>query len=80
MNMETIREMIKKHCGREVGEEEELIKSKILNSFQFFEVICELEDTYGIRLSPEEIGDFSNFSTVKNIAAMLKKRGIVDEL
>lgn len=78
--MHIINDIIKKHCGIEVSDDQELIKSKILNSFQFFEVICELEEVYGINLSPEEIGKFENFSTIKNIVAMLKNKGINDEI
>lgn len=78
--MHIINDIIKKHCGIEVSDDQELIKSKILNSFQFFEVICELEEAYGISLLPEEIGKFENFSTIKNIVAMLKNKGINDEI
>ncbi len=72
--MERIKGIIESHCLKAVGERDELLKSKLLDSFQLLEVICELEETYGIELSPEEIGDLGHFSSMNNIRKLISQK------
>ncbi len=72
--MERIKKIIESHCLKEIGEKDELLKSKLLDSFQLLEVICELEETYGIELSPEEIGDLDHFSSINNIRKLISEK------
>jgi len=72
--MERIKEIIESHCLKEIGEKDELLKSKLLDSFQLLEVICELEETYGIELSPEEIEDLDHFSSINNIKKLISEK------
>lgn len=72
--MDRIKEIIKSHCLKEVQDEEELLKSGLLDSFKLLEVICELEDIYQVELSPEDIGDMENFSSVKNMRDLISRK------
>lgn len=72
--MERIKAIIESHCLKEIGETDELLESKLLGSFQLLEVICELEETYGIELNPEEIGDLSHFSSLSNIRKLISEK------
>lgn len=72
--MERIKAIIEGHCLKEIGEMDELLKSKLLGSFQLLEVICELEETYGIELSPEEIGNLDHFSSLNNIRQLISEK------
>lgn len=72
--MDKIKKIIENYCLKEVEDEEELLKSDLLNSFQLLEVICELEDVYQVELSPEDIEDMDNFSSVKNIRNLIDRK------
>lgn len=72
--MERIKAIIERHCLKKIDEMDELLKSRLLNSFQLLEIICELEDTYQIELSPEDIGDMDNFSSIKNIRKLINEK------
>lgn len=72
--MDRIKEIIKHHCLKEVQDEEELLKSGLLDSFMLLEVICELEDTYQLELSPEDISNMENFTSVKNIRELISRK------
>lgn len=72
--MERIKEIIESHCLKEIDETDELLKSRLLDSFQLLEVICEVEETYGIELSPEEIGDLDHFSSMNNIWKLISEK------
>ena len=72
--MERIKAIIESHCLKEIGETDELLKSKLLDSFQLLEVICELEETYGIELGPEEIGDLDHFSSMNHIRKLISEK------
>ncbi len=80
MNSEnqTIEEVLcglcKKQCGAEVSVEEELLESGKLSSFQLLELICDMEENFGILLAPEEIREVSNFASVKAMARLIKLR------
>lgn len=75
--MDRIKEIIKRHCLKEVQDDDELLKSGLLNSYQLLEVICELEDIYQVELSPEDIGDMENFSSVKSIRELISRETAV---
>lgn len=64
----------RKICCREITDEEELILSGILDSFKIMELICELEGLFGITFVPDEIMDMDNFSTVHNMAELVRQK------
>lgn len=61
---EKIVEIVQAECGRALSGDEELIRSKKMKSVQLFAIICALEEKFGIRFEPDEIGDLENFSTI----------------
>lgn len=71
---EKIMSICGKYCEREIGPDEELIKSKLISSFNLLEMICELEAEFGLEFQPEEIQKLEHFSTVSNIVALVRTR------
>lgn len=71
---EKILSICRKICCREITDEEELILSGILDSFKIMELICELEGLFGITFVPDEIMDMDNFSTVHNMAELVRQK------
>lgn len=72
--MERIKKIIKKLCLEEIEDDEELLESKRLNSFQLLEMICELETAYGIEFSPDEIGEIDHFSSINHIWELISEK------
>jgi len=68
---EKILEICRGQCGREIAEDEELIRSRILGSFQLLELIVQLEEEFGVNLTPEDIGDLGHFRTVCDIEKLI---------
>jgi len=61
---EKIAEIVRAECGGALSVDEELIQSKRVKSVQPFAIICELEEEFGVRLEPEELGNLETFSTI----------------
>lgn len=66
--------MCKYLCGREIGLNQELINSGLLNSFKIMELICQLEEEYNINFSADEIAEVENFSCVNNIVMIMNNK------
>lgn len=66
-------ELLKKQCGEYVSGDRELLESGVIGSFQLFNLICEMEETFGIRFRQEDLKDISQFSSVYAIMDTLKK-------
>lgn len=60
--------------GERVGIEQELIVSGLLDSYGIMELISALEDEYMITFVPQEISELRNYSNVKCIAKLVKKK------
>ncbi len=70
---EMIEALIKKQCGEDVSRDKELLVSGVIGSFQLFEMICDLEETFDIRFRQEDLKEISYFSSVKAIMNTIKK-------
>ncbi len=71
---EKIAEIVRAECGGTLSEDEELIRSKKMKSAQLFAVICGLEEEFGIRFEPDEIGDLENFSTIDAMERLVARK------
>lgn len=69
----TVCELLKNQCGEYVSKDRELLESGVIGSFQLFELICELEETFEIRFRQEDLKEISQFSSVNAILDTLKK-------
>lgn len=76
---EILCRLCKKQCGREVSVEEELLKSGKLKSFQLLDLICDIEEKFGILLDPEDIMEIHNFDSVNAIIHMLEERYFIEK-
>lgn len=70
---EMIEALIKKQCGEDVSRDKELLVSGVIGSFQLFEMICDLEETFDIRFRQEDLKEISHFSSVNAIMNTIKK-------
>lgn len=71
---EKIAEIVQAECGRVLSEDEELIRSRKMKSVQLFAIICALEEEFGIRFEPDEIGNTENFSTIDAIERLVARK------
>lgn len=67
---EKVLRICEKICCRTITSEELLLSDR-MDSFQIMELICSLEETFDIILSPDEIMDLDHFSTVDNILKLV---------
>lgn len=65
--------LLKKECGEYVPRERELLASGMIGSFQLFELICDLEETFDIRFRQEDLKEVSHFSSANAIIDILKQ-------
>ena len=63
-----------KVCCKEVGMQDELIVSGLLNSYDLMELISILHERFSIEFSIEEITETNNFSTVDNLIKIVKNK------
>lgn len=70
---EVVCELLKKQCGEYVSNDRELLASGLLGSYQLFELICTLEETFNIQFQQEDLKEVSHFSSVNAIIDMIKK-------
>ncbi len=70
---EIVCELLKKQCGEEVPKDKELLASGLLGSFQLFDLVCDLEETFDIQFRQADIKEVSRFSSVNAILDMIKK-------
>lgn len=66
-------ELLKKQCGEYVPKDRELLASGVMGSFQLFEFICDLEETFDIRFLQEDLKEVSHFSSVNAVMDTIKK-------
>lgn len=69
----TVCELLKKQCGEYVPKDRELLASGLIGSFQLFELICDLEETLGIRFQQKDLKEVSHFSSANAIMDTVKK-------
>lgn len=69
----TVCELLKEQCGEYVPKDRELLASGVVGSFQLFELICNLEETLGIRFRQEDLKEVSHFSSVNAVMDTVKK-------
>ncbi len=70
---EAVCALLKKQCGEYVSKDRELLVSGVIGSFQLFELICDLEETFDIRFRQEDLKVMSHFSSVNAIMDTIKK-------
>lgn len=58
---------------KDVSAEENLLASGLIDSFDIVALVVELEETFGIKISPEEVLE-ENFSSIKNIQALIERK------
>lgn len=71
-----IWKLCEQYCQMNITLEEELLHSKILSSYDLFELICELETEFKIEFSREELSEMENWSSVASMIKLLKSKGI----
>ncbi len=71
---ERIAEIVQAECGRMLSADEELIQSKKLKSVQLFAIVCALEEEFGVRFEPDEIGNLENFSTIDAMERLVARK------
>ncbi len=69
-----IYELCRRLSGKNISIEDELIESRILDSFRIIELMSELENLYQIEFTQEEITQLENFSTVKKITRTVMEK------
>lgn len=79
--IERIQKICREVCGREVGKDELLLASGVLDSFKLMELICSLEEEFHILFEPEEIMELDYFSSVGQMAEIVgKKAGRISQV
>ncbi|MCI9356580.1 MAG: acyl carrier protein [Lachnospiraceae bacterium] len=61
-------------CHDDIKIDDEWIALGWLNSYDMMELISTLEDTFCITFSIDEITETNNFSTIRNIIAIVKNK------
>lgn len=74
---ERIMKLCEELCCKQVGTEEQLIAEGMLDSFKLMELICSLEEEFGITFVPDEITELDNFSTINSIVEIIKTKTYV---
>lgn len=69
----TVCELLKKQCGESVPGDKELLTSGVIGSYQLFELICDLEETFDIQFHQEDLKEIEHFSSVNAIMDIIKK-------
>lgn len=69
-----VKSYIYRISNREVTDDEELIYSGILDSFNVLELIDYIEEYFNIQFKLEELKEISNFSSVNAICSILNKK------
>lgn len=68
---ERILEIYQRQCGIIITEDKELIQSRIIESYQLMNVIVDLEEEFGIKFTPDEIGNLDYFKTVNDVERLV---------
>lgn len=69
-----IREICEELCCKDLQPDEQLISTKLLNSFKIMELICELEEEFHIIFEPDEITNLDHFSCIAQIVTVVEKK------
>ena len=59
------------HGRAEVGDDDSLIRSGLIDSFSLAELFAAIEETTGVRLETEQLADVDNIDTIRRLAALL---------
>lgn len=65
--------LLERQCGEYVAKDRELLVSGVIGSFQLFDFICDLEETFEIRFRQEDLKEVSHFSSVNAIMDTINK-------
>lgn len=75
----TAREFISRHLllnpGADLGDDEDLLLSGIVDSLGVMRLLTHLETTYGLSIPPEDVV-IENFQTLNAMSAYLAGRGV----
>lgn len=71
---EKILDVLKEYLTDNVSADDELLNSKILNSYDLVELICELETLCDIKFTRNDIQNMENWSTINNIINLIKSK------
>ncbi len=71
---EKIIKICEELCCKEIGTDERLIESGIMDSYKIMELICSLEMEFHITLSQKDISDLSNFACVNSISDLISRK------
>ena len=74
---QAVVEWVKANCLKgnltlEVTESTELLVTNLLDSMDFLNLVAHLEDSYGIKIDPDELSP-ENFETPASVAAMVER-------
>lgn len=68
-----IVEKVLKQPNREIGVDEPLISSGLIDSFSLVDLALFVEDTFGVRIADAEL-NASTFDTLKQLADLIQSR------
>lgn len=61
-------------CDQDIQPDEQLIITKVLDSFKIMDLICSLEEEFHIQFRPEEIMELEHFSSVNRITDLVTRK------
>lgn len=70
---EAVYKLLERLCGEYVPRDKELLASGVIGSFQLFELICDIEETFDIRFHQEDLKELNHFSSVNAMIDTIKK-------
>lgn len=68
-----IADKILKQPGREIGSDEKLISSGLIDSFSLMDLALFVEDTYGVRIEDTEL-NAETFDSLNQLSALIDSR------
>lgn len=68
---EKIQKICEEICCRDIQPDEQLIVTRVLDSFKLMDLICTLEKEFHLQFLPEEIMELDHFSCVDRITDLI---------
>ena len=68
-----ISSKILKQPGRQIGRDEPILSSGLIDSFSLIDVALFVEDTFGVRIADTEL-NAGTFDSLSELAALIEKR------
>lgn len=69
-----IKDIYCRYCNKIVGMDENIIETKLVSSYELFDMICEIEETLDVTFEKDDLTSIENFACVNYVIALLNDK------